>query len=175
LDICWCQMQNFANPHTSSGHQLQYESVPSICGSEDDLIDCLFIDNIPLNSLGAFEDLSDDGTVAGIGKGRESSVDAEVVEGCQNRVSIPFRCLSVVLCQGKEKLQHFLLRDTGEVTLTISSSKSAKHELTCFDRIFFSSWPGGTADGNRPLGILSWCTSCGWGCTGVMPTLEYTP
>jgi len=137
LDICRCQIQNFADPHTPSGHQLQHEPVPSVCGPEDDLIDNLFIDNIPLNSLCAFEDLSDDGTVAGIGEGRQPGVDAEVVEGCQYRLPVPFRCLSMVLRHGKEKLQDLLLGDAGEVTLTKSPSKSAEHELTCLDGIFF--------------------------------------
>jgi len=51
-----------------------------------------------VNSLCAFEDLSDDGTVAGIGKGRQPGVDAEVAEGCQYRVpvsvSLPVDCPS---------------------------------------------------------------------------------
>jgi len=145
--------------------------VPSVCGPEDDLIDRLSIDNIPVNSLCAFEDLSDDGTVAGIGEGRQPGVAAEVVEGCQYRVAVPFRCLSMVLRHGKEKAQDLLLGDAGEVTLTKSPSKSAEHELTCLDGIFFSSWLCGTADGNRPLGKHSCCTSCGWGSMSDMLTL----
>jgi hypothetical protein len=34
--------------------------------------------------LWTLEDLSDDGTVAGIGKSWKASVDIEVIEGCQN-------------------------------------------------------------------------------------------
>jgi len=68
LDICWREIQNFTDPHASSRHQFQHEPIPHICCPENDLIDSFFIDDIPLNSLRAFEDLSDDGTVAGIGK-----------------------------------------------------------------------------------------------------------
>jgi len=45
----------------------------------------------------AFENLSNDGTVARIGEGGGTSVDAEIVEGCQDRISVPFRGLSVIL------------------------------------------------------------------------------
>lgn len=82
-----------------------------------------------------------------------------------------FRCLSIVLRHGKEKLQDLLLGDAGEVTLTKSPSKSAVHEITCLDGIFFPSWLCGTADGNRPLGKHSCCTSCGWGSMSDMLTL----
>jgi len=70
LDISWSQVQDFADSHAASRHQIQHESISCVCGSKDNLINFLFIDNIPLNSLWAFEDLSDDRTVAGIGKCR---------------------------------------------------------------------------------------------------------
>ena len=45
-------------------------------------------------------------------------------------------------------------------------------KLTCLDRIFFWSWLCDTADENRPLGKLSWCTSCGWDLVSDMLTFE---
>ena len=87
------------------------------------------------------------------------------------RVTVPFRCLSIVLRHGKKKLQDLPPGDAVEVTLTKSPSKSAEHELTCLDGIFFSSWLCGTADGNRRLGKHSCCTSCGWGSMSGMLTL----
>jgi len=68
----------------------------------------------------------------------------------------------------RRKLKDLLLGDAGQITLAKSLSKSAEHELTCLDGIFFSSWLCGTADGNRPPGILSWCTSCGWSSKSKM-------
>jgi hypothetical protein len=76
------------------------EPIPQVGGPEDDLIDRLLVDNIPLNSLRAFADFSDDGAVAGNDQGRKAAVDAEVVEGSQNRIPVPFRGLFVVLRQG---------------------------------------------------------------------------
>jgi len=105
LDICWREIQNFANSHSSSGHQLQHEPIPYVCGPEDDLIDGLLVDDIPLNSMRALKNLSDDRTVAGISEGGKPCVDTEIVKGCQNRVAVPFCGLSVILGQGKEKLQ----------------------------------------------------------------------
>ncbi|WP_084554375.1 hypothetical protein [Desulfopila aestuarii] len=60
------EIKNFADPHASSGHLFQHDPVPRVYGSENDLIDSLFVDNIPLDGLRAFEDLSYDRTVAGI-------------------------------------------------------------------------------------------------------------
>jgi len=104
LDICWREIQYLANSHSSSGHQLQHKPIPYVCGPEDDLIDGLLVHDIPLNSMRALENLSDDRTVAGIGECGKPSVDAEIVEGCQDRVPVPFCGLSVILRQGKEKL-----------------------------------------------------------------------
>jgi hypothetical protein len=60
------------------------------------------------------------------------------IEGCQYRIPVPFRCLSVVLRHGKEKFKDILLGDAGEITLAKKSlSKSAEHKLTCLDGIFF--------------------------------------
>ncbi|MDX9896226.1 MAG: hypothetical protein RBS34_12295, partial [Desulfofustis sp.] len=100
---------------------------------------------------------------AGISQGRKAGFDDEVVEGCENRVPVPFRGLFVVLRQGEEKLQDLFRGNTGEVTLRKPSSKSMEHVLTGLDRIFFSSWLCGTADGNRLPEKRSWCTSGGWG------------
>lgn len=111
----------------------------------------------------AFEDLSDDGTDAEIGQGRKVGVDAEIVEGFQYRVPVPFCGLFVALRQGEEKLQDLFLGNAGEVTLRKPSSKSMEHVLTGLDRIFLSSWLCGTADGNRPPWKRSWCTSGGCG------------
>lgn len=43
------------------------------------------------------ENLSNDGTVAGISEGGMPCIDAEIVEGCQNRVPISLGSLSVIL------------------------------------------------------------------------------
>lgn len=44
-------------------------SVKSVHGSKDDLINRLFIHDVPLNSLRTLENLFDYGSVAGIGEG----------------------------------------------------------------------------------------------------------
>jgi len=62
----------------------EHQPIPGVCGAEDNLINRFFIDNIPLDGLGTLEDLSDDGRVAWIGKSRQGSVDAEIVESRQN-------------------------------------------------------------------------------------------
>ena len=84
MDICRGQVQDFADSHAAPGHQFQHQSVSGVCRTEDDLINRLLIDDVPLDRLGSLEDLSDDGRIAWIGKRRQGGVDAEIVEGCQD-------------------------------------------------------------------------------------------
>jgi len=49
--------------------QFQHEPIPNVCGPKDDLINRLFIHDVPLNSLRTLENLFDYGSVAGIGEG----------------------------------------------------------------------------------------------------------
>ncbi len=103
----------------------------------------------------AFKDLSDDGGVARIGKCWEASIDDEVVERCEDRVTVPFRCLIVVFRQSQQKLEDFFLGNAGEISFAKSRGETIEDKLTGLDGIFFSSWPGDTVDGNRLPGKLS--------------------
>jgi hypothetical protein len=105
--------------------------------------------------LRTFKDLSDDGGGARIGKYWEASIDDEVVEGCEYRVTVPFRRLFVVFRQREQKLEDFFLGNAGEISFAKSQGETIEDELTGLDGIFFSSWPGGTADENRLPGKLS--------------------
>ena len=102
-----------------------------------------------------FKDLSDDGGVARIGKCREASIDDEVVERCENRVTVSFGRLFIVFCQSQQKFEDFFLGNAGKISFTKSRGETIEGNLTGLDGIFFSSWPGDTADGNRQAGILS--------------------
>jgi hypothetical protein len=58
--------------------------------------------------------------IAGSGKCWQASVDAEVVKGCEYRVTVPFRRLSAVFGQREEKYEGFLLGYAGQITLAKS-------------------------------------------------------
>ncbi len=78
----------------------------------------------PLDSLRTLKNLSDDGTVAGIGQRWKAIVDDEVVEKCEYRVTVPF----------------------GRLNFTMKRLRTNSHRSS---RYLFWSWPGDTADGNR--------------------------
>jgi len=78
-----------------------------------------------------------------------------VVERCEYGVSVSFGCLLVVFCQGEQKTQHLLSGNAGKITFAELGCETGEDILTGFDGIFFWSWPGDTADGNRQLVILS--------------------
>lgn len=84
MDICRSQVQDFADSHAAAGHQFQHQPISGVCRTEDDLINRLLIDDVPLDRLGPLEDLPDDGRVAWVGKSRQDGVDAEILEGGQD-------------------------------------------------------------------------------------------
>jgi hypothetical protein len=93
--------------------------------------------------------------IARIGKSRETSVYAEVVERCEYRVTVPFGGLFLVFGQGKQKAQHLFRGYAGKIAFAKLSCKSGEDKLTSFDGIFFSSLTGDTADGSLLPGIRS--------------------
>jgi len=68
---------------------------------------------------------------------------------------VSFRGMFVDFGQGKQKSQHLFSGDAGKITIAKLGCKTGEDELTGFDGIFFWSWPGDTADGNRLLVLLS--------------------
>jgi hypothetical protein len=72
LDIGRCEIENFTDSHSSSGYEFRHKPVSDIHSSKDDLIDGLLIGDIPLNSLGSFEDFSDDRGIARIGESQQA-------------------------------------------------------------------------------------------------------
>ncbi len=55
----------------------------------------------------------------------------------------------------EQKTQHLLSGNAGKITLAKLGGETGENKLTGFDCIFFWSWPGDTAGGNRLLVILS--------------------
>ncbi|MEE4136384.1 MAG: hypothetical protein V2I32_09930 [Desulforhopalus sp.] len=137
--------------------------------AKDDLINHLFIDDVPLNSHGTLKNLFDHRRVARVTECGQAGVDGEAVKGCKNRITVPFGSRFVVFGKGKEKAQYLFRGYAGKITFAKLECKTREDELTGLDGIFFSSWPGGTADENRRPGILSWCTSWCWGCWRETP------
>ena len=69
--------------HSSPSHEFQHEPVPGVHGPKDDFINSFLVDNVPLNSLGTFEYLPDNRSVAGVGEGRKLCINDEIVERCE--------------------------------------------------------------------------------------------
>jgi len=105
--------------------------------------------------LRTFKDLSDDRGIARVGKCRETSIDDEVVERCEYRVTVSFGRLFIVFRQSQQKFEDFFLGNAGEISFAKSRGETIEDKLTGLDGIFFSSWPGDTADGSRLPVILS--------------------
>lgn len=68
---------------------------------------------MPLDGLGPFEDFFNYSRIAGIGQGRQSGADSEIVKSREDRVSISLGCLLIVLGQGHQEVQNFFLANTG--------------------------------------------------------------
>ncbi len=91
----------FTYSHSSPGHKFQHKPVTGIHSPENDLIDGLLIDNVPLNSLRTPKYLFYDRGIAGISEGGQAGIDAEIIKGCEYQVPVSFCCLFVVPGQRK--------------------------------------------------------------------------
>ena len=49
--ISGSELQDFPDSHPSSGHQFQDESISYLRRSEDDFVDCLLLDNVPVDGF----------------------------------------------------------------------------------------------------------------------------
>ena len=75
------KVQDFAHPHATSGHEFQHQTVSYFGGAEDDLIDGLFVMDLPTRQFTRTREFLQHGCIAGI---RELSIQVitdEVEEG----------------------------------------------------------------------------------------------
>ena len=52
LDVSGCQFQDFADPHSTSGHQFKNESIPGFYGAKNDFIHYFLFQNGPADGSG---------------------------------------------------------------------------------------------------------------------------
>ena len=76
-------------------------SVPSIRGPKYDLINSFFFNDLPWYGLRPFEDFPNNCGIAGISKSWQCSIDAEIVERREHRVTVSLGCLLIVFGQGQ--------------------------------------------------------------------------
>jgi hypothetical protein len=80
LYITWCQFQDLTNSHSTPGHQLQDNSVPDIHRSENNFVDGLLINDLPLDAYWPTEYFLDNWCCTMICQFRGSGIDCEIVE-----------------------------------------------------------------------------------------------
>lgn len=86
-DITMVKAQDFPYPHSTSGHELQHQTIPGAAGPEDDLIHNLFLYDLTLNWFRDLEDLSQDGSVTRILECRVKGSSDEIEEGPKEGVT----------------------------------------------------------------------------------------
>lgn len=101
--ISWGELQDFADSHASSGHKFQNKPVSQLCRSEDDFVDGLLLDNVPVNGLaGPVESFQHRGITGVLNGGIEINPD-EIEEGIRMGAAAVLRLLLSALSDLAQK------------------------------------------------------------------------
>ena len=95
LDILWSQFEYLTYSHSSSGHQFKYQPVTNVETSENDFIDDVLINYLPLIWLRPFEYLSNHCGAAWIRQVGLRGIDREIEKGSKDRIAVSLGRLCV--------------------------------------------------------------------------------
>jgi hypothetical protein len=112
--ILRCEIEHLANPHTSSGHELQHNPIPHFSRSEDDLVNRFLLDDFPGNWLSWSVELPEHRRITWIlERGIKVELD-EIEERLEVGVTALPRQLLSAFCQLGEKRDDLIRCDRGQ-------------------------------------------------------------
>ena len=166
--ISGSELQDFTDSHPSSGHQFQDEPVSHLCRSEDDFVDRLLLDNVPVNGLaGPVESPQHRGITRVLNGGIKIGPD-EVEEGLEAGVAAVLGLLFPALCDFAQERQNFVGCDGAKIPVFAEViTELGERNAVGLNRIFFPNSSCGTPDRPELPVRVSWLTSC-LGC-GYVP------
>jgi hypothetical protein len=111
------ELQDFAYPHPSTGRQFQDEPIPDLCCSEDDLIDRLLFDSVPMDRFAEpVESLQHRGITGVLNGGIEIGLD-EIEEGLEVGIASVLGLLLSALSDLVQKRENLLGCDSGKIVV----------------------------------------------------------
>ena len=108
FNILWLQFQNLSNPHATSGHKLEQETISWFSCSKDDLINQFFFNDVPAGKVCLPEEFPEYGGITWIFQILFDCIANEVEKGGKQRIPNPSGSLSCTLSKSVEKGQEFI-------------------------------------------------------------------
>ena len=164
--ISGSKLQDFPDPHSSSGHQFQDQPVSDLRRSEDDFVDCLLLDNVPVDGFaGPIEPLQHRGITRILNGCIEIGPD-KIEERFEVGVTAVFGLLFPALRDFAQERQNFVGGDGGEIPILAKVSRKFGERLAVgLNRIFSPNSFCGILDRPELPVRVSWlasCLRCGW-------------
>ena len=164
--ISGSKLQNLADSHPSSGHQFQDQPVSHLRCSEDDFVDCLLLDNVPVDGFAGPIEPPQHRGIAGVLNVWIKIGPDEIEERFEVGVTAMFGLLFSALCDFAQERQNFVGCDAGKIPILAKVSRKFGERLPVgLNRIFFQNSSCGTL-GRPELPVrVSWrasCLRCGW-------------
>ena len=155
-DILRGELQDFADSHPASCHQFQDQPVSHLRRSEDDLIDRLLFDNIPVDGFAWPIDLPQHRGIAGVlNGGIEIGLD-EIEEGLEVGVTAVLGLLLSALGDLVQKRENLLGCDGSKIAVFAKViTELGERGAVGLDRIFFQNSSCGTLCRLELLGRVS--------------------
>lgn len=120
MNIVRSQFEHLSNSHSTSGHQFKYEPVTDVETPEDNLINDILINDLPLIRLRAFEYLPNHCRVTWIRQVGLRCIYREVEKGSEDRIAILLGRLGVILGQRDKKREDFFRINAADIPVTKS-------------------------------------------------------
>ena len=167
------ELQDFADPHASPGHQFQDKSVSQLRCPEDDFVDRLLFDNLPVDGFAWPVDFPQHRSIARVLNGRiEIGLD-EIEEGLEVGVTTVLGLLLSALRDHVQKGENLLGCDGGKIAVIAKVvAKFGQRSAVGLNRIFSLNSSCGTLDKLGLPGRVSWLASC-LGCEWVQTDGDY--
>jgi hypothetical protein len=143
-DIFRSELEDFTDPHAASGHQFQDKPVSNL-RPEDDLIDCLLFDNVPMDGFSWPVDFSQHRGITGVLNGGIKVRLDEIEEGFEVRVAAMLGLLLATLGDLVQESEDLLGCDGSEIGVCAKVlTELGEGGTVGLDRIFFQNSSCGT-------------------------------
>jgi hypothetical protein len=113
--ISGSKLQDLADPHPSSGHQLQDEPISHLRRSEDEFVECLLLENVPVDGFAGPIEPPQHGGITGVLSGGINIGLDEIEKRLEVGVTAMFGLLFSALCDFAQERQNFVGYDGGKI------------------------------------------------------------
>ncbi len=149
------QFEDLPDPHSSSGHQFQNQSVSRLEGPENYLIHHLLFESFPSRDAGDFVEFPHHGVIAGVLQGGIIVILDEIEEGAEVGIAGVLGELFISFCQLGEEREGFIGGQRGQFSIPEMLAEFGGGGVVGSEGIFLGNGVCGSRSNTGLLGRLS--------------------